>query len=259
MYAALPPPSVPEPSKYSRQGRWNREDRPFDHTRGGPPTPPFDRDQDVSYARRLQREFDSEDIALKPCKYFRQGRCNKENCPFDHIRRGPPAPLFGHDHGLSYARRLQREFDSEDRALSVERIKLSQTVQRVFMCGICMEEMPEDSVARPDPCGHAFCRECMRGYVSTRLEEHRFPILCPTCTAGKGEGKGGTGGTRTFSSPSSELSWHGMNVVEVSQTLALDLGLTDEQFVIWTEMEMGPFSVLLHCRKYARSICPRAY
>jgi len=98
----------------------------------------------------------------------------------------------------------------------------------------------------------------MRGYVSTRLEEHRFPILCPTCTAGKGRGKG-DGGTRIISSSSSKLSWHGMNVVEVSQTLAQDLGLTEEQFDIWIEMEMAQFSVLLHCRKYARGICPRAY
>ena len=82
------------------------------------------------------------------------------------------------DDDLSYAKRLQSEFDNE-----------------VFECGICMEEMPEDFVARTDPCGHAFCRECVRGYVSTRLEERRFPVLCPTCTAGKGKGKGITGST----------------------------------------------------------------
>ncbi|KAH9167936.1 hypothetical protein EDB89DRAFT_2074427 [Lactarius sanguifluus] len=130
--------------------------------------------------------------------------------------------------------RLQNEFDNEDRALSAERIKLSQIAQQVFECGICMEEMPEDSVARLDPCEHAFCRECMRGYVSARLEEHRFPVLCPTCTAGKGKGKDVAG--------------------EVSQTLAQDLGLTDEQFDIWVELEMTSFSVLLHCRKCQRSM-----
>ncbi|KAH8980183.1 hypothetical protein EDB92DRAFT_1901370 [Lactarius akahatsu] len=32
-----------------------------------------------------------------------------------------------------------------------------------------------------------------------------------------------------------------MNVVEVSQTLAQDLGLTDEQFDIWVELEMTRF------------------
>ncbi|KAI9452124.1 hypothetical protein BJY52DRAFT_1124676, partial [Lactarius psammicola] len=73
-------------------------------------------------------------------------------------------------------------------------------------------------------------------YVSTRLKEHRFPILCPTCTAGKGKGKG-KGATG-----------------EVSQTLAQDLGLTEEQFDIWVEMEMAAFSVPLHCRKCQRSM-----
>jgi hypothetical protein len=93
-------------------------------------------------------------------------------------------PLFAWDDvGLSYAKHLQSEFDNEHRALSAERVNLSRTEQQVFECGICMEDMPVDSVARPDPCGHAFCRECMRGYVSASLEEHRFPILCPTCTA----------------------------------------------------------------------------
>ena len=51
-----------------------------------------------------------------------------------------------------------------------------------------------------------------------------------------------------------------MNVVEVSQSLALNLGLTDGQFTIWTEMEMVSFSVLLHCRKYSTPMtCARVF
>ena len=45
-----------------------------------------------------------------------------------------------------------------------------------------------------------------------------------------------------------------MDVVEVSQALALNLGLTDKQLIIWTEMEMASFSVLLHCRRYSTPI-----
>ena len=44
--------------------------------------------------------------------------------------------------------------------------------------------------------------------------------------------------------------------LDVSQSLALELGLTDEQFNIWTEMEMVAFSILLNCRKYARRFHP---
>jgi hypothetical protein len=107
----------------------------------------------------------------------------------------PPTPPSDRDDGIMYARRLQHEFDNEDRALSAQRAELAKSTQRLFVCGICLEEMPDDSIARPDPCRHTFCRECLRGYVTARLYEHRFPILCPTCTANKGKGKGVTGGT----------------------------------------------------------------
>ena len=43
---------------------------------------------------------------------------------------------------------------------------------------------------------------------------------------------------------------------EVSQSLALELGLTNEQFTTWTEMEMVAFSILLHCRMYVRLVHP---
>jgi hypothetical protein len=107
----------------------------------------------------------------------------------------PPTPPSDRDDSIFYAMRLQHEFDNEDRALSAQRAQLAKSTQRLFECGICLEEMPDDSIARPDPCGHTFCRECLRGHVSSRLNEHRFPELCPTCTADKCKGKGTAGGT----------------------------------------------------------------
>ncbi|KAH9991339.1 hypothetical protein BJV77DRAFT_536913 [Russula vinacea] len=130
--------------------------------------------------------------------------------------------------------RLQHEFDNEDHALSAQRTELAKSAQRLFECGVCLEEMPYDSVASPDPCGHTFCRECLRGYVTARLDERKFPILCPTCTANKGKGKGVDG--------------------VVSQSIALNLGLTDKQYSIWTEMEMVGVSVPLNCRKCKRTM-----
>ncbi|KAI0302865.1 hypothetical protein B0F90DRAFT_1713063 [Multifurca ochricompacta] len=150
------------------------------------------------------------------------------------LHRNPPTPPFDLEDSFSYAIGLQHEFDNEDRALSAQRTELSRSVQRLFECGICMEQMPEDSIAHPDYCDHSFCRECMRRHVTSRLDEHRFPILCPTCSVGKGKDKGEVG--------------------QVSQSLALDLGLTNEQYEIWTEMELVTFSILLHCRKCERSM-----
>jgi hypothetical protein len=91
--------------------------------------------------------------------------------------------------------RSQNEFDEGDYAIFAQPAELAKSTQQLFKCGICLEEMPDDSIARPDPCGHTFCRECLRGHVTARLNEHRFPIPCPTCTAGKGKGKGAAGGT----------------------------------------------------------------
>src|SRR6266850_1287985 len=117
-----------------------------------------------------------------------------------------PTPPFDREDGISYAMRLQRKFDEEDRALSAQRTDLAKSAQRLFECSICMDEMPVDSIARVDTCGHTFCRECLRGHVAARLDEHRFPILCPTCTANKGKGKGKTGGTYMLARRSSRSS-----------------------------------------------------
>jgi hypothetical protein len=87
------------------------------------------------------------------------------------------------------------ELKNEDNALSAQQTELAESTRQLFVCGICLEEMPDDSIVRPDPCGHTFCRDCLRGHVTTRLNERRFPILCPTCTASKGKGKGVAGGT----------------------------------------------------------------
>jgi len=109
-----------------------------------------------------------------------------------------------------------------------------------------MDEMPLGSIAHIESCGHTFCCECLRRHITARLDERRFPILCPTCTANKSKGKGKTGGN--VSLPDSRSSGSSRDLsLEVSQSLALNLGLTNEQFSIWTEMEMAPFSVPLHC------------
>jgi hypothetical protein len=94
----------------------------------------------------------------------------------------PPTPS-DRDDSILEAMRLQNKF-YKDHALSVQRAELAKSTQRLFECGICMEEMPDDSIARPDPCGHTF-------FYRTR---HHAP-QCPTCTAGKGKGKEAAGGT----------------------------------------------------------------
>ncbi|KAH9988131.1 hypothetical protein BJV77DRAFT_1061466 [Russula vinacea] len=118
---------------------------------------------------------------------------------------------------------LQRQFDEEDRLLAAERAELAAAgQQRAFDCGVCMDTLPEDSIARIEPCGHPFCRECVR-------EARRFPVLCPTCSA-----------ERSKNRPES--------IGKVTRNLMLDVGTTQEQYDTWIEMEMTEFLILLQCR-----------
>lgn len=113
------------------------------------------------------------------------------------IRPLPPIPISSREDKLDsvrYAMRLQHEYDNEDQALFIHRAELSRFTRRLFTCGICLEEMPDDSIACPDPCRHTFCRECLREYVTTRLNERRFPIQCPTCVASNDTRQGLAGG-----------------------------------------------------------------
>jgi hypothetical protein len=138
----------------------------------------------------------------------------------------------------SIAMHLQRESDEEDRALSAQRAELSNSIRQLFECSICMEERPGDSIVSIDSCGHKFCRECLRGHVTALLDKYRSPILCPACTATIGKGKGKAGGANLLQTvccpPSRDIS------SVVLQSLAINLGLTDEQFSIWASAIINP-------------------
>ncbi|KAH9039433.1 hypothetical protein EDB83DRAFT_1716137 [Lactarius deliciosus] len=128
---------------------------------------------------------------------------------------------------------LQFQFDEEDRMLAAERAGLAAAAQSVFDCGVCMDTLPEESIARIDPCGHSFCRECVRSLVVSQIDSRRFPVLCPTCSADRRTGTEDTG--------------------KVTRELVLDVGITEEQYETWVEMEMSEFFVLQHCRKCTHS------
>ena len=105
----------------------------------------------------------------------------------------PPLPEAAPLSSAELAAILQSQFDEEDRMLAAERAELVADVQHVFDCGVCMDTLPEDSIARIDPCGHSFCRECVRSFVVSQIESRHFPVLCPTCTAERTNGTEETG------------------------------------------------------------------
>ncbi|KAG8712978.1 hypothetical protein FRC09_019254 [Ceratobasidium sp. 395] len=101
-----------------------------------------------------------------------------------------------------------------------------------FHCDICQDTEPEIDVAIIDGCGHRFGRDCLKGFISSRLSDGKFPILCPTCAA-----EGNNGG---------ELGI-------ISSLLAESVGISEDEFVRWTQYELAAYSFALECTQCERS------
>jgi Ring finger domain len=81
----------------------------------------------------------------------------------------------------------QSQLYEHNRLLLTQRAQLAASTQRRAVdCGVCMDTFLEESIARIQPCGHPFCRDCVRRHVVSQMETRRFPVLCPTCTAEPG-------------------------------------------------------------------------
>ncbi|KAF8595307.1 hypothetical protein BDV93DRAFT_457079 [Ceratobasidium sp. AG-I] len=100
-----------------------------------------------------------------------------------------------------------------------------------FHCDICQDNEPEVDVAIIDGCGHQFGRDCLNGFISSRLTDGRFPIVCPTCATGEGDGKAGV----------------------ISSWLAESVGMTEKEYERWTQLELAAYSFMLECTQCERS------
>ena len=103
------------------------------------------------------------------------------SCSTSPSRAPSPPPVLDDD--LLVLAELQQKFDDEDSRLRSEREALASVQLSIFTCAVCTDEFSEEYVARVPGCGHGFCRECLRTYAASKLEEHRFPVLCPSCVA----------------------------------------------------------------------------
>ncbi|KAJ7445927.1 hypothetical protein FB451DRAFT_792976 [Mycena latifolia] len=136
------------------------------------------------------------------------------------------------DQHLIAAAVLQSEFHAEDRFLRAERAALQS---EIFNCGICGEIYPKDYVARVTGCAHEFCRDCLRVYVVSKLAEEVLPTSCPRCVA-----------------DNVSVESHGC----ITQDLVEMLGLTDEQYQVFRELEISPqrMYTFLECLKCKESV-----
>ncbi|KAI0353495.1 hypothetical protein OH77DRAFT_1427184 [Trametes cingulata] len=122
---------------------------------------------------------------------------------------------------------MQQAFDKENKELTEQLDDLRAVQPKFFECGICFEQYQEDHLALVQPCKHVYCRTCLGSFAVSKIEEHRYPILCPQCTADK-----------TCQVPG-----------EVDDEQVQQLGLEEEQYEIYVEMQMSKYSTMIHCRK----------
>ncbi|KAI1789534.1 hypothetical protein LXA43DRAFT_1020714 [Ganoderma leucocontextum] len=127
---------------------------------------------------------------------------------------------------------MQRAFDEENRKLKREIKRLKDIQPGCFDCGVCFERHQDDHLARVMPCGHSYCRPCLREYAVSKIKEHRFPVLCPSCLADKDRSEQG----------------------ELDDFAIQQLGLDEKQYEIFNEMQMARFSTIIHCRKCLNTI-----
>lgn len=156
-----------------------------------------------------------------------------------------PTPPVALDHDIAVLYELQQEFDDEDFRLRTEREELTRYKQLIFTCPVCTDEFPEDFVARVPDCDHGFCRECLKTYTVSKLEEHRFPILCPSCVAddtGKQPGSKPSVLCRRCRVETCPLE-------AITNSVIFDIGVSQDHFDIFEELQLTNVSILLHCRK----------
>ncbi|KAF9220043.1 hypothetical protein BS17DRAFT_359651 [Gyrodon lividus] len=184
---------------------------------------------------KFERDLQEEKIKLMYGPYSKLASSSTGKAPLrgfgDPSTSRLTAKIHEIDHDLELARRLQATFDAEDAQLSGQMVQLQRTAQRQYHCGICLDDFPEDDVVHIESCGHDLCRVCAHGHVCAKIDEHRFPVLCPVCTADQGNSNPGI----------------------ISGLLVQLLGISEEQYGIWEEMEMTQFSTLVNCRKCQNS------
>ncbi|KAF8267014.1 hypothetical protein EI94DRAFT_86218 [Lactarius quietus] len=120
---------------------------------------------------------------------------------------------------LEYALSLQLEFDEENLVLSAERDLVIQDAERTFICNMCYKNHSIDSVMLMAPCEHTFCPACLRTHVVWELNERNFPVQCPACKLNPVPGRG---------------------LGVVTNAMALELGISDDEYDVWVELEMAP-------------------
>ncbi|PCH33340.1 hypothetical protein WOLCODRAFT_14646 [Wolfiporia cocos MD-104 SS10] len=94
-------------------------------------------------------------------------------------------------------------------------------------CAICLDDFIEEEIAIFGYCGHQFCKECMRGYVISKINARCYPIVCPTCMTDREQ----------------------EDVGVLDEAALQQIELSDEQEQKFVELQLTSYAVKVHCRR----------
>ncbi|KAL4063265.1 hypothetical protein V8B97DRAFT_1992842 [Scleroderma yunnanense] len=190
-----------------------------------------EREQDRRFSSVANNPINSPKLPyIKRCVKPKDSRNTVADVPQSPQMR-PTSPRMRTSEDLSEsierALKLHRILDTENTEPCPPLADSYHHIKCIFRCGICLDDVPKDNVAQVEGCAHLICRNCLRDFICTKIEEHRFPISCPICVASGGRQEPAT----------------------ITRPLIEQIGITEEHYRVWTEMELAQFSVLLHCQK----------
>ena len=92
------------------------------------------------------------------------------------------SPIRDYHESYAFAMEPKLVYDAESRDIELEMERLKDLWDSsTFVCGVCFERFQNDHIARVMPCGHSYCRPCLRSYAISKIEARCFPISCPDC------------------------------------------------------------------------------
>ena len=123
-----------------------------------------------------------------------------------------------------------------------------------FFCSIHQESHPETVEVRIEPCAHPFCRDGLKEYIRSKLQDRQVPGLCPMCMAGDATAEGGQPQSSGFPTIFTE-TYHHLTPVRpgIKPDMAHKVGLSDRDAERWADLEMKLVCVEIRCPKYVSS------
>ncbi|KZS89201.1 hypothetical protein SISNIDRAFT_527498, partial [Sistotremastrum niveocremeum HHB9708] len=115
-------------------------------------------------------------------------------------------------------------------------------------CTLCSDTHPSSNIITIPGCLHVLCKSCTKTYLISKLDEGRFPVICPICQVDDLYEQHCTSPLSPSFFELNEL----MGMVVIGRDIAV--GLVDKAHIEkWDALEVGQVSVEIKCDKCNRS------